>query len=337
MNLVSDESIQASVCGIYGVYYFIQSKTDEKIWKAKLRGKLRLEKKHKEKKGKYYQTENILAVGDEVEAFLIHEQERQEIEAYIYSLKERRNAICRASGDKMQILGANLDLVGLVSSVDEPTFKHGFIDRVLVETSLANVPVILILNKCDLLKKGLRQEEYTKIYDFMKQYQDIGIQTFQEELKYKISSKLKKAMRTKRTILIGQSGVGKSTLINQYFGETKQRVDEVGVHKKGKHTTTNPKMYKTSKQGELIDVPGIKEFGLQHRDTKDIALGFKEFSSFSCRYEDCFHLREPDCQVRASFEQKGDIFPEWRYRSYVNTINSLGKKYRLRRGNYTKD
>ena len=343
-----DKKTLADVYGIYGDYYTVCSRTDEKIWKAKLRGKLRLENELKEKKEKSYlakkteRTENALAVGDEVEIVLTNEKERQEVEAYIHALRERKNMICRASYGKMQILGANVDSIALISSVDEPPFSYGFIDRVLVEAYSTDVTPIIVLNKCDLLEQDERisprrtQEKRAWALESIKHYQSIGIQIFKEEFKYRVSSKLWKALNKKRVILIGQSGVGKSTLINQHSGEEKQLTADLGVHKKGKHTTTNPKMYKTDEQGGLIDVPGIKEFGLQHRNIKEISSAFKEFGSSPCRFEDCSHLHEPGCHFRESLGQNNTLIPEWRYRSYASIIHSLKEPHKIRKGNLKK-
>ena len=288
---------------------------------------------------------HALAVGDKVEAILIDEKERQEVEAYIYSLEARKNMVCRANFGRMQILGANVDLIALFCSVNEPPFRHRFIDRVLVEAISVDVTPIIVLNKCDLLKPNepSSQNDFSKkdpISNFLKHYQKIGIQIFREQLKDRVSHKLKKTLSKKRVILIGQSGVGKSTLINQIFGEEKQLTAEVGVNKKGRHTTTNPKMYKTDTQGELIDAPGIKEFGLQHRNVPEILSGFKELRSFSCRFEDCSHLHEPGCEAIASLKKKDNSIasiPEWRYNSYSDIVSSLKSAYKMNRGNYLKN
>ncbi len=280
---------------------------------------------------KNYFYENIIAVGDIVEAKLTNKVERQEVEAYVLSIKKRRNIFCRAVYKRMQIIASNIDKICIVSSLDQPLFRHGFIDRVLVAASHSSIPVCIILNKYDLIKKN--KSMHDKVIQQIKHYKSININTLKESFQNKVSNSFKTMIHNHRTLLVGLSGVGKSTLINQILGESRQTINKIGSNNKGRHTTTNSKLYNIG-GAELIDAPGIKEFGLQHLAVTQIKSYFPEFSNSQCRFENCLHICEPDCGVLSMLANKSRDLPKWRYQSYLHITQSIHEKYKYRRGDY---
>ena len=329
--MISNENkITANVIGTYGAYYIIQDNNDVSIkLKAKLRGKLRFG--NHDKDYNRFAHESVLAIGDSVEAQVLHDSD--EVEAYILSLNSRRNSFKRASYDRVQLLGCNIDRVFLICAIEQPMFRYGFLDRVLVEAENANIPITIVVNKWDLVSKE-QEIDYQEAIDKIKGYESLGYSIYKEKFIESASQELLVDLTTQRVLLVGQSGVGKSTLLNLAVGSKAQAVKAVGTRNKGQHTTTNSVLYQLPNGGELIDVPGMREFGLQHLNVEQVGKGFREFRSHPCRFENCIHENEPNCGVKEALAN-GLILP-WRYHSYLSLLEKNEEVYKIRKGNYWK-
>jgi ribosome biogenesis GTPase / thiamine phosphate phosphatase len=317
---------RALVAGVFGAYYHVLPLPlgPERL-KAKPRGKLRVD--YKEKNAGYNKLrETLLAIGDTV---TIENDPQNPDTVVITAVDERRNAVHRASFGRQQCLAANVEGVVIMSSIRSPDFNLGFVERCMAEIQLVGVPVILIVNKFDLAHAITADEENILSY-----YKKIGIPVFQESVLKGISPELTAKLGKGTWLILGQSGTGKSTLLNRLLGEELQTVGEVSLIDKGRHTTTNPALYFSTKQEGLIliDVPGLREFGMHHRQAQEIRLGFPDFTERQCRFENCLHLREPGCGVKAALEA-GEI-PEFRYRCYVSMLDTVGEDFKPRKGDY---
>ncbi|GJM12178.1 MAG: putative ribosome biogenesis GTPase RsgA [Pseudohongiella sp.] len=242
----------------------------------------------------------------------------------IIALGERRNFFGRPSPEgRLKAVAANIDLV-LVVFASSPTPHVSLIDRYLVAIEQLNLDAVLVLNKLDLLD----EEELVVLDNMLSIYEDIGYPV------HKVSAEdgrgmaeLKQALAAQTTILVGQSGVGKSSLVNRLAGESNGET-QAGVGAlsetwdRGTHTTTTSSLYHMP-GFDLIDSPGIREFGLGHIDEPQVFDGFVEFEPFagSCKFRDCSHRAEPGCGIQAAVEA-GQISRE-RVESYFRILDSL--------------
>lgn len=226
----------------------------------------------------------------------------------------------RDSFYKQQTLAANIDQVVIVASVTQPEFNYGFMDRFLLASNLNNLPFVLVLTKMDLLPGG-EKDLSDDIRDFMSIADKVipvsvksgeGIDVLQKELLGKSS------------VFSGQSGVGKSTLINALVPEAELRTGEVRERDgKGRHTTTSSSLFDFPGGGYVIDTPGIRSIGLMDMEAETLAKifpGFFEDDLFTCKYSNCIHVKEPGCAVREAVES-GKLTPA-RYASYLRILNS---------------
>ena len=257
---------------------------------------------------------------------------------WITEIEDRRNYIIRKSinlSKQSHILAANVDQALLVVTVVKPETSTTFIDRFLASAEAYRVPVILIFNKTDLLT----EEELHYQQMMMNLYETIGYEcraisatTGQgvEELRPLLEGKI--------TLLSGNSGVGKSTLINSIVPHANQRVADISeAHQTGMHTTTFSEMIPlsfhlsplTSNNGWLIDTPGIKGFGTFDMEKEEVSSYFKEIFEFSkqCRFSDCSHTHEPGCAVLKAVEDH--YIAQSRYQSYLSMLEDKDEnKYR---------
>ncbi|CDG00287.1 small ribosomal subunit biogenesis GTPase RsgA [Avibacterium paragallinarum] len=261
-----------------------------------------------------------LVVGDKV-IWRKGNEQLQGVSGVIEAIHPRKNEITRPDYyDGLKVIAANIDRIIIVSAV-VPELSLNIIDRYLVVCENANIPAVILLNKVDLLSEEQRQQVETQL----KIYQDIGYQTMM------ISAKTGKHMQDLTTLLssgtsifVGQSGVGKSSLINAILPEVNAQVGEVSeLSGLGKHTTTSSRLYHLPQGGDLIDSPGIREFGLWHLNAEQITKGYREFQYFlgTCKFRDCKHLNDPGCALKEAVE-KGKIHPI-RFNNYHNLIESL--------------
>ena len=345
--------MRGHIAGVYGAYYQVRIAPVEtspgtnpeitseqqtgRLVLSKLRGKFRLQEKDSIQ-GR--EADNPLAIGDEVEVQLlkgsgaVKENGPKEAEASIEKIYPRRNCFIRSSHNRLQMLASNLDCVIIINSLDNPLFNEGLLYRILVETELNRIPAIIVLNKTDFLKGANQQEKeiYQVTYEKVDYLSKLDYIVKKETFVKRVSADLRKKLSGKRLIAFGQSGVGKSTFVNTLVGHELQSTKEIGAHKKGQHTTTNPIMYTTSDGMEIIDVPGIREFGLLHRSKAEISQGFREMNNLQCRFDNCSHIKEPGCMVNDALEN-GTISSS-RYKSYVHILNSLLHPDKIRRGDY---
>ena len=274
---------------------------------------------------------NPVAVGDQVTI------ERQaDGTTWITSVLPRRNYIVRKSTNLSKlshILAANIDQVALLVTIKHPETSTTFIDRLLATAEAYNVPAMLVFNKVDLLSP----EELEELGRLRALYESIGYPTFAISAKYGSIEDLKNEFIGKTTLLSGNSGVGKSTLLNAIFGETMTRTADISqAHDKGMHTTTFSEMYflderqktKDKSCGAIIDTPGVKGFGTIDMQKEEVGHYFREIfaKSRECRYSNCLHCGEPGCAV---LPEVGETIAESRFESYLSILSDAGEgKYR---------
>ena len=263
---------------------------------------------------------NPVAVGDYVEVE----------DGWITDLEDRHNYIIRKSTNlskESHILAANIDQVALIVTVNHPVTSTTFIDRVLATCEAYRVRAILIFNKIDLLT----EEELAQLADLRALYESIGYQT--EAICAKelppITNNLSPILEGKTTLLSGNSGVGKSTLLNALFGREMTRTGKISdAHDKGMHTTTFSEMY-FLENGRIIDTPGIKGFGTIDFEKEEVSHYFREIFEVgrNCRFGNCTHTHEPGCAVQQALIT-GDIAIS-RYESYLSMLEDTTEgKYR---------
>jgi ribosome biogenesis GTPase len=281
-----------------------------------IKGKLRI---------KELRTTNPVAVGDNV----LFEIDRKNNSGIITEVLDRRNYILRKSSNlskQSQIIAANIDQVFLMITIILPETPVEFIDRFLITAEAYRVPIKIIINKTDLYG----EEEIEKMNYLDTMYGKIGYECIKLSLYEKTNlGALTDQMKDKVSLISGYSGVGKTTLLNTLNPDFKLKTAAISdYHKQGKHITTFPEMHRMPFGGFVIDTPGIRGFGVVDMEKNEIYHFFREIFIVSkdCRFNNCLHLDEPGCAVRAAVE-KGDI-DFLRYRSYLNIMDGDDRKYR---------
>lgn len=261
---------------------------------------------------------NPLAVGDKVEFILLP----TEGFGLIQSIEERHNYIIRRStklSKATHIIAANIDLMVIIASIEQPRTSTGFIDRLLLTAEAYHIPAAVIFNKCDLYSSHSNELANKLIL----LYSALGYISFKTSaVTGEGTDKLSEMLAQKVTLLSGHSGVGKSALINRLEPDFQLRTGNISDFSgKGMHTTTFAEMLPLNNGGFIIDTPGIKEFGLVHFESSEVAERFPEFRKLLplCRYSNCTHVHEPGCAVKEALE-KGKIDPT-RYKNYLSILN----------------
>ena len=267
-------------------------------------------------------TTNPIAVGDEVTVSTRENGGEKMIE----DISPRQNYIIRQSPKKRgarHILAANLDQVILLVTLAHPRTSTGFIDRCLLTSVAYHIPVVLVFNKQDLMnpdsKIGKQQQEY------MTYYRSIGYDVLETSAVESTGIQaLEGAAKDKRSLLIGHSGVGKSSLLNALDPSLDLRTKEISKkYSKGVHTTTFAEMFPLPFGGEIIDAPGIKEFGVVDFDKGEVSTYMADFLPYvdHCKFANCLHVNEPNCAVYEAV-LSGDI-AEWRYINYLRILEDI--------------
>lgn len=268
---------------------------------------------------------NPVAVGDHVEIIT-----NQEGTAFISAIEDRRNYIIRKSPNlskQSHILAANVDQALLVVTVNYPQTSTTFIDRFLASAEAYSVPVVLVFNKHDLLSE--EELHYEKMMCTL--YETVGYKCVEISAETGEGVEhLFPILKDKITLLSGNSGVGKSTLINRLIPHASQRTAEISdAHNTGMHTTTFSEMIELPGGGYLIDTPGIKGFGTFDIEKEELTSYFKEIFHFSkdCRFSNCTHTHEPGCAVIKAVEDH--FIAASRYQSYLSMLEDKDEnKYR---------
>ena len=264
---------------------------------------------------------NPVAVGDEVQV----EKEVKEDVGNIVKILPRKNYIVRQSPRKkhyLHLIASNVDQAVVVMTIIEPMLKQGFIDRFILMAESHKVPCIVVFNKLDVYG----EDEMLMANYFKKMYEDIGYPThIVSALRGDGIDELREVMLNKTTLVSGQSGVGKSTLLNAILPELELRTFELSeASGKGQHTTTFVQMYtRDEDQSRIIDTPGIKNLSFNNLEPTDVAHNFVEFftASKDCKFDDCSHINEPKCAVKDGLED-GSI-SELRYGNYLKIVAEI--------------
>ena len=299
-----------------GIWHLVKS--GNIFYKCRIKGKLRL---HNSK------STSPVAVGDRVSFILDIENNSQGI---IIEVQKRRNHIIRKSvklSKQFQVIASNIDQIYLIITLNYPITFTQFIDRILVTAEAYRIPLNLVFNKMDIYSSS-EKNEIKKLKNI---YELIGYKCYKISALNKDSvNKVSNSMKNKVNMIIGHSGVGKSTLINTISPNLMIKTSNISeLHKQGQHTTTYSEMFDLSDKIKIIDTPGIKGFGLVDMDSNEIKNYFPEFKNLNgnCKYNNCLHLNEPNCAVINALNL--NKISESRYKSYLNLIDE-NSTYRIK-------
>ena len=299
-----------------GIWHLVKS--GNIFYKCRIKGKLRL---HNSK------STSPVVVGDRVSFILDIENNSQGI---IIEVQKRRNHIIRKSvklSKQFQVIASNIDQIYLIITLNYPITFTQFIDRILVTAEAYRIPLNLVFNKMDIYSSS-EKNEIKKLKNI---YELIGYKCYKISALNKDSvNKVSKSMKNKVNMIIGHSGVGKSTLINTISPNLMIKTSNISdLHKQGQHTTTYSEMFDLSDKIKIIDTPGIKGFGLVDMDSNEIKNYFPEFKNLNgnCKYNNCLHLNEPNCAVINALNQ--NKISKSRYKSYLNLIDE-SSTYRIK-------
>jgi ribosome biogenesis GTPase / thiamine phosphate phosphatase len=299
-----------------GTWYVVRDKEGE-YWDARIKGKLKMDFEIK--------STNPMAVGDVI-AFDIEDADKHM--AVITAVAPRSNYIVRVSPrnpNQKHIIAANMDLAVLIASMAEPRTSSGFVDRFLVTAAAYHIPACIVVNKVDILDED--SEAILALWN--KIYPLLGYPVFAVSATHPETLKAFSDFTAHKTVLLsGHSGVGKSTLINALVPGIDTKVNAIsGWSRKGQHTTTFSEMFERPDGGNVIDTPGIKEFGLVNFEQEELSHYFPEMNKLlsGCKFNNCKHYNEPDCAIKDAVIA-GKISYE-RYKNYLSILDSIEKTW----------
>ncbi len=298
-----------------GSWYTVKT-DDGRIVDSKIKGSFRL---------KGIRSTSPVAVGDRVQLVT-----NQEGTAFISAIHDRKNYIIRKSSNlskQSHILAANIDQALLIVTVNRPQTSTTFIDRFLASAEAYRIPVVLVFNKTDLLDDD--EMRYQQMV--MNLYETVGYHCLAISAETGVGvDEVRALLKGRISLLSGNSGVGKSTLINRLLPTANLRTAEISnAHNAGMHTTTFSEMLELPEGGWVIDTPGIKGFGTFDIERTELSSYFKEIFAFSkdCRFNNCTHTHEPGCAVLQALNDH--YIAQSRYQSYLSMLDDKDEsKYR---------
>ncbi len=300
-----------------GSWYTVLDPASGRSLRTRIRGRVRLQQ---------HRTTNPVVVGDRVKVQLGNTED----DHVIAEIEPRRNYIIRRSSNlskEAHVLAANIDTAYLVATLDAPKTSNEFIDRFLVTAEAYKIPAVILLNKVDLLTSAEQRQALAAFHDT---YRTAGYPVIEI-----VANRgdgidgLRQQMRGHTSLFTGNSGVGKSTLINALDPSLNVRTGAISsYHNRGKHTTTFSEIFPLAGGGLLIDTPGIKGFGLVDIETAELGRYFPDLFRYApqCQYYNCTHTHEPQCAVMEAVA-RGEI-SESRYESYLKMMEEDDGKYR---------
>lgn len=287
-----------------GSWYQVKT-SDKEIIPCRIKGKFRL---------KGIDTTNPISVGD----YVHFEMEKDET-GVISKIDKRKNYIIRKSvnlSKKAHIIASNIDVAFLVITYKNPETFPSFIDRFLVSAEAYYIPTILVFNKVDLLN----EDEFIDMYGMIDMYESIGYKCINTSAETGLHiEELKALFKDKTSVIGGNSGVGKSSLINALDKTLDIRVGEISEqHKQGRHTTTFAEMHELPFGGHIIDTPGIRGLGLVDINKETLSHYYPEMAAVmnQCKFNNCVHINEPKCAVKEAVEN--EEISASRYNTYLS-------------------
>lgn len=235
-----------------------------------------------------------IACGDRVDI-----KQTSDDQGVIEAIQPRSSLLYRSNEIRQKLIAANVDQLIIVVAT-EPAFSDELIARALVAAESEEIEPLIVLNKCDLTDNlGAARQRLAVLVGLGYRVLELSALEHAEDLRPHLANRT--------SVLVGQSGMGKSTLVNALLPDAKAATREISLAlDSGKHTTTHATLYHLDADSHLIDSPGLQEFGLGHLDRQDIENAFPEFRPFhgQCRFRDCLHNREPDCALIAAVDAK---------------------------------
>lgn len=233
----------------------------------------------------------------------------------IEEILPRTSLLYRSNAYRSKILAANITQAVIVIAT-VPSFYEELLNRCLIAAEAAQIKPLIVLNKCDV-------GDSSAVLQRLQLYSSLGYPVQALSARQDVSP-LKRCLTGQTSILVGQSGMGKSTIVNALLPDSRVRTQEVSqVLDSGKHTTTATHLYHLDEHSSLIDSPGLQEFGLHHLTIEQLEQAFVEFRPLlgKCRFANCRHMKEPDCAIRQAVAD--NVISSLRFESYQRLVNEL--------------